>query len=221
MATILVERFLAQWPGRSSQPPKAEVIRVFNSCHLTIAPWQQSHNSFIHPAVNINAALGGGWPTWQPLNVAVAMSYWPDASRRVSCQAAAAMQQTVATRTTVILVLWLWGLSVATWWRQSSFSAGFFFLSAFFLHFVVFGNFSKIRPIWKIFTLWCPFSICAALFFCTLPLYKWLCVPIPLVTPHTAPAGLKSVFTQDVGLNRLFKGTVQRDLRWVSSDTNR
>ncbi len=103
MATILVERFLAQWRGRSPQLPKAEVIHLFRSCQLTVAPWKQSHNSFIHPTVNIHAAaLAGGWPMWQPLNVAVAMSYWPDASRRVSCQAAAAMQQTVATRTTVL-----------------------------------------------------------------------------------------------------------------------
>jgi hypothetical protein len=35
---------------------------------------KQLHSSFIHQAVNLIAAIGGGWPRWQPLNVAVSMT---------------------------------------------------------------------------------------------------------------------------------------------------
>ncbi len=44
--------------------------------------------SQLHSSVNIHAVLGGGWPRWQPLNIAGATFYWQDASWRVYWQVA-------------------------------------------------------------------------------------------------------------------------------------
>ncbi len=48
-------------------------------CTMAVAPEKQLLNSLIHHAV-----LEGGWPRWQYPNVAVARSYWGDATWRVS-----------------------------------------------------------------------------------------------------------------------------------------
>jgi hypothetical protein len=59
-------------------------------CDFVVTFVLQFHNSPLNSSVNILAALGGGWPRWQPLNIAVAMPYWRDVSRRVPWQAATA-----------------------------------------------------------------------------------------------------------------------------------
>jgi hypothetical protein len=56
----------------------------------------------------IHAALGGGWPRWQPLNAADAMFFWRDASRRGSWQAATATTAYSCDRTIAALVF-SWG----------------------------------------------------------------------------------------------------------------
>ncbi len=52
------------------------------SCHMPVDFSLQSHNSLLHSSVQIHAARGGGLPRWQPLHVAVAMTYWRDANQR-------------------------------------------------------------------------------------------------------------------------------------------
>jgi hypothetical protein len=47
----------------------------------------------------------GSWPMWQHLNVAV-MSYWHDASQRVSWQAELSTVETVALGLLVVAVTW-------------------------------------------------------------------------------------------------------------------
>jgi hypothetical protein len=58
---------------------------------MAVAFSLESHTSSLLYSVHIHAALESGWHRWQPLNIAVATSYWRDASRRVSWQAAVAM----------------------------------------------------------------------------------------------------------------------------------
>ncbi len=50
--------------------------------HMPVDFSLQSHNSSLHSSVHIHAALGGGLPRWQPLNVTVATTYWRDANQR-------------------------------------------------------------------------------------------------------------------------------------------
>ncbi len=54
---------------------------------------RQFYNTSLLSSVNFHAALGGGWPIWQPLNIDVATPFWQDASMRLWRQ-----QLTVATR---------------------------------------------------------------------------------------------------------------------------
>jgi hypothetical protein len=78
----------------------------------------------------VHAPLGGGGLRWQPLNVAVAMSSWRDASYMAGGNGDSGTQLRSDDRgdqITEALVLWLWGLLTAVmaeWW-QSPYSTGF------------------------------------------------------------------------------------------------
>ncbi len=97
-------RSLARWRRRRgvrSQLPKAEVVLFASFAQNGAGSTLLLHNinSPLQP-VPIHAALGGGWPRWQPLNDTDrhATPYGRDTSRRVSWQAdTATAAYTVAT----------------------------------------------------------------------------------------------------------------------------
>jgi hypothetical protein len=86
------------------------------SSFLEVAFSLQLYNSPLYSTVNVNAVLGGGWPRWQPLNVAVAKPYWQDASQRVFWQAATGTAADSCDRTTVALIFWLGGQLAVEWY---------------------------------------------------------------------------------------------------------